>query len=194
MRPQITIKTSTPLQRFIIQKSHDEEDMEILREQRDNLLDHFAERAAILDQMEDRSGLEFAQLSIDVWYYRGQDTSISSPLLISARDNPDVEFLELIFLLAKELMYQNLDRLQPHEMLETGIEKMDVTAGLLAYRSLASMEGEDYVDDVLEHDIFQGESKTTWDTVKERSQEWSEGETLLDFLGIEQQERQDEPV
>lgn len=194
MRPQITIKTSTPLQRFIIQKSHDEEEMETLREQRDNLLDHFAERAVILDRMEDLSGLEFTQLSIDVWYYTGRDESISSPLLISARDDPDVEFLELIFLLAKELMYQNLDILQPHEMLDTGLQKMDVTAGLLAYRALASMEGEGYVDDVLEHEIFQGESKETWDTVKERSDEWKEGTTLLDFLGIEQQERQDDQV
>jgi len=190
MRPKITIKTSHPLQKHILQTGDSEKDMEQLREHRDKLIDTTVDNIEFLDQLEDRLGLEFKEFKLDVWVYTGRDASISSPLLIANRGNVDVEFVELAYLVAKELIYQNLPDLKPHKMLEAGDDRMDVTAGMLAYEAVSSVAGEDYIDDILQKPPF-SEHSDTWDTVHSKVKKWSDDETLLEFLGIEKKPKQE---
>ncbi|MDY6777072.1 MAG: hypothetical protein SVU32_00275 [Candidatus Nanohaloarchaea archaeon] len=186
MRPQITIKTSQPFQRYILQENDSDDEMDDLAAFRDRVIDELAGRVEVIDELEARSGLEFQTFGIDAWVYTGRDKAISSPIMLPRRDDPQVAFFELVFLLAKELIFQNQDSLEDHEMLESGFEALDVTAGLIAYTATAAVEDEDFVDDLLDTSVFGGDALKTWRAVKEHAAEMEDG-TVLDHLGIDQQ-------
>lgn len=186
MRPQITIKTSHPLQDKILKTGSDEETMGEVRDQRNALIDRFADTARVLDHMEDISGLPFKEMQISAWVYKGRDAAIASPILIPARDDTEVMYMELLYQLGKELLYQNLRDLEEHEMTEPGHDTFDVTAGLIAYTALARIEDEDHVDDVLDHSEFGGDQLKTWRSVQDHAEDWSPAEeTLIEYFGIE---------
>ncbi|MCJ7429163.1 MAG: hypothetical protein MUP66_02110 [Candidatus Nanohaloarchaeota archaeon QJJ-5] len=186
MRPQITIKTSYPLQEKILDTDTDEETMADLRETRDALIDRFADTARVLDHMEDISGLAYQEFQVSAWVYNGGDAPIASPILIPARDDTEIMYFELLYMMSKELIYQNLRDLEQHEMLEPGYEALDVTAGLIAYRSLARIEDNNHVDSLLDNSIFGGDQLKTWRKVQDHAEDWDPAkETLLEYLGIE---------
>lgn len=186
MRPQLTIKTSHPLQKHVLQSNHSEENMADLRAHRDQLIDKTVDNIRFLDIMQNFSGLSFRDEKINIWVYQGRDKSISSPLLLAHRGNVDVEFLELVCLLSKDLLYQNIGQLQQHEMLDPGYDQIDVTANLLAYKTLETLWDQKTVENILDHTTFGGDQLKTWRTVREKAQSWDpEQTTLLDLLGIQ---------
>jgi len=186
MRPQITIKTSHPLQDKILKTGSDEDTMGEVREQRNALIDRFADTARVLDHMEDISGLPFQEMQISAWVYAGRDAAIASPILIPAQDDTEVMYMQLLYQLGKELLYQNLRDLEEHEMTEPGHDTFDVTAGLIAYTALARIEDEDHVDDVLDQSEFGGDQLKTWRSVQDHVDDWSPAEeTLIEYFGIE---------
>lgn len=188
MQPQVTIKTSQPFQKDIIQEHYKEEDMDRIKSYRDQLIDQLSQNVEALGEMEDLSGLEFAKLSLDIWVYRGGDKAISSPLMIPERDSPDASLLELLQLVAKELIYENKIELKQHEMLEAGEEKLDVTAGMLAYRAMEETASQRDIEEALNKKPFT-EKEETWNIVRENVGEWKDkDQALLEFLGIEMKE------
>ena len=186
MRPQITIKTSHPFQDKILDTDASEDNMASVRETRDALIDRFADTARILDHMEDISGLSFQELQISAWVFNGPDAAIASPILIPARDDTEVMYLQLLYMLSKELLYENLRDLEEHEMLDPGHDAFDVTAGLIAYEALARIEDDTHVSELLEDSVFGGEQLKTWRKVEEHAETWTPAdETLLEYFDIE---------
>lgn len=193
MQPQVTIKTSQPFQRDIIKEHDSEEDMDEIQGYRDQLVDQLSQNIDALGALEELSGLEFIKMSLDIWVYRGGDKAISSPLLLPERSSPNAGLLELLHLVSKDLIYENKIDLKEHEMLEAGTEKLDVTAGMLAYRAMEEEATQRDIEEALNKKPFTEQEKT-WSIVREKVGEWKEkDETLLEFLGIEMKE-QEEPV
>jgi hypothetical protein len=186
MRPQVTFKTSQPLQQHIIKADHDEDSMDELRTQRDQAMDFFADRVTVLDHLEDVSGLEFRGFEdIDLYVISGRDTSIASPIMLTG-DDPEVTFVEATYFLAKELLFQNLRRMDDHEMLEPGFDRFDVTAGMLAYKAVERVEDQVFIEDILDDAAFGGDRLKTWREVRDRVEDWDEAnEPLVEHLGID---------
>ncbi len=186
MRPQVTFKTSQPLQQHIIKADHDEDSMEELRSQRDQAMDFFADRVTVLDHLEDVSGIEFRGFEeIDLYVISGRDTSIPSPIMLTG-DDPEVTFVEASYFLAKELLFQNLRRMDDHEMLEPGFDRFDVTAGMLAYKAIERVEDQAFIEDILDDAAFGGDRLKTWREVRERVTDWDPAdEPLVEHLGID---------
>ncbi|MDY6771535.1 MAG: hypothetical protein SV186_06315 [Candidatus Nanohaloarchaea archaeon] len=193
MRPQVTFKTSQPLQEHILQTDSSADAMDELRATRDRAMDFFADRVTVLDHIEDLAGIEYRGFTdIDIYVFSGRDTSVSSPIMLAARDDEQVMFVETVYFLAKELLYQNLDRMeQGHEMLEPGKDRFDVTAGMLAHRAIERIESSDFIDTVLDSDAFD-DQRETWEDVQDRMADWDDSEqTLVQHLDIDV-ERPDE--
>ncbi|MDY6789483.1 MAG: hypothetical protein SVV03_05995 [Candidatus Nanohaloarchaea archaeon] len=191
LRPQVTIKTSQPFQRDIIQEHFKEEEMQEIMDYRDQLIEQLTRNLEALDEMERISGLEFMDITLDVWVFQGRDSAVPSPLMVPMRGSLQASLMELMYLIAKELIYENKMELEDHPMLEAGEEKLDVIAGMLAYRALEETETQRNIEETLKKKPFSNQDKT-WDLVREKVGEWKEkDQSLLEFLGIEKIEREE---
>lgn len=176
MKPQITLLTSSELQK-IVGEDMDEDGMVELRAFRDEVGSLVKDNLDALDAMEELYGREWLTYDVDVWLYRG-GPSISSPICID-EDSVEAAAVRVFQMLAKRLI-----RHAPadSELTGKGLKKIDALSGLLATESLRAVMEEDRFKEVIK--VAREETdKRTVKQVTALEKEWLSGdETMHEWL------------
>lgn len=176
MKPQITLLTSSELQK-VVGEDLDDDAMDELRGFRDDVGDLVQDHIDALDTMAELYGREWLTYDVDVWIYRG-GPSISSPICI-ADESVDAAAVRVFQMLAKHLI-----RHAPadSELTGKGLEKIDALSGILATESLRREMEEDRFTEVLKA-AREETDKRTVKRVTELEEEWNpDEETMYDWL------------
>lgn len=178
MRPQITLLTSSELQK-LIGADLDEEAMAELQGFRDDVGILVKDNLEALDVMAELYGREWLTYDVDVWIYRG-GLSISSPICI------DEESVEAAAVRIFQMLAKRLIRHAPadSELTGKGLKKIDALSGMLATESLRKVMEEDRFKEVIRVAREETDKRTVkqvtalekeWDPDTNTMHDWLEG-------------------
>ncbi|MFB6265700.1 MAG: hypothetical protein ABEI07_01300 [Candidatus Nanohaloarchaea archaeon] len=178
MKPAVTFLTSSELQQALGNPLSDEEEEE-LRQFRNRVMESFGNLEEALEEMEELYGRGWKTFDASIWLFRGNQESISSPILIREEGIEEVVF-ETFRMLAKRMIR---DDPPDSELIEEGYAKLDAVSALLASEALERvMDGSGY-EELMDEVKPDADELKTWRKVEEIEEDWDpESEPLYEWL------------